>query len=180
VCYLQWPHGLFCFIASLLKCCKHLDVSDLSGRSLCKWYFCPHQRKILLFKKASGPAPVIGLVRWCRCLPSAGPAPRPLSPCLHVIVPIFQPLSSKQPETARLLINSLIWSNLLAFHPPICHLGGVCVCVCVCVCVWTYVLCVHICFRWLRLLACDGKMEFVCVRVCVCMCVWGCRGASDD
>lgn len=62
--------------------------------------------------------PVFHLL-WSACL-----APQPLPPGLDVIVPIFQPLSSKQPGTAGLLINCHIW-RILVVHCPICHLPGV-------------------------------------------------------
>lgn len=80
---------------------------------------------------------------WPACL-----APRPLPPCLHVIVPIFQPLSSTQPETAGLLINSLIWRISLPFATR----SVTCQAVCVYASAWIYVkyACVCICYRWLR------------------------------
>ena len=84
-----------------------------------------------------------------RHLPAVRPpslAPQPLPPCLHVIVPIFQPLSSKQPETAGLLINSLIRRISLPFtsRSVTCQRGSASVCVlCMDVCYLCVCACVH-------------------------------------
>lgn len=71
------------------------------------------------------------LFETCISLRSACLAPQPLPPCLHVIVPIFQPLSSKQPETEGLLINSLIRRISMPFTiwSVTCQGDSVCVCV---------------------------------------------------
>lgn len=103
--------------------------------------FLPRRTQILLLKSTHV---VVGDLHLPAVrLPSL--APQPLPPCLHVIAPIFQPLSSKQPETAGLLINSLIGRISLPFtsRSVTCQRGraGVCVrcmdvcylCVCVCV-----------------------------------------------
>lgn len=74
---------------------------------LCKCYFVQH------------PGPKSILVSVCE---SSDTAPQPLPLCLHVFASIFQPLSSKQPQTPQLLINSPYLQNRHVSQHPICHL----------------------------------------------------------
>lgn len=74
---------------------------------LCKCYFVLH------------PGPKSTLVSVCE---SSDAAPQPLPLCLHVFASIFQPLSSKQPQTPQLLINSPYLQNRHVSQHPICHL----------------------------------------------------------